>query len=444
MSETASNVPVRCAIYTRKSTDEGLDSGFSSLDAQRESAEALIASQKAEGWSCLPDRYDDGGYTGGNTERPALKRLMADIEIGKVDCVVVYKVDRLSRSLLDFSKLMSAFEERGVSFVSVTQHFNTTQSMGRLTLNILLSFAQFERELISERTRDKIAAARRSGRWAGRPVLGYDIDPITRALTINDAEADTVREIFAACVGGHSLREIAASLNDRGITTKRHVGPSGRATGGRAWSKNTVRRVLAQRLYTGHVPYRDEIHPGLHDGIVDEATFQAAADAIRTRTETDTTCTPNRHNALLKGLLRCGCCGAAMGHTFATSGPKLYRYYACHTAKTQGTDACSNGAFPAHEIEAFVVDQIARLLHDPEVTTRVAEAAESSVPEANIRAGLAAFSPVWDNLPPRDRVELVHHVVSGVEYDPGKGMITIEFHDTGLAAPAEKREAATA
>jgi len=185
---------VRCAIYTRKSSEEGLEQEFNSLDAQRESAEAYIASQKNEGWVCLPDRYDDGGFTGGNTERPAFKRLMADIETGGIDSVVVYKVDRLSRSLMDFARMMEIFERHKVSFVSVTQQFNTTQSMGRLTLNILLSFAQFEREIISERTRDKIAAARRKGKWiGGRPLLGYDVDPETKKLVINTSEAERVR-----------------------------------------------------------------------------------------------------------------------------------------------------------------------------------------------------------------------------------------------------------
>jgi len=188
---------VRCAIYTRKSTDEGLEQEFNSLDAQRESAEAFIRSQQHEGWVCLPDRYDDGGFTGGNMERPALKRLLADIEAGEIDCVVVYKVDRLSRSLLDFARIMETFERHGVSFVSVTQQFNTTSSMGRLTLNILLSFAQFEREIIAERTRDKMAAARKKGKWVGGvPVLGYDVDSRGGRLLVNEEEAVRVRAIY--------------------------------------------------------------------------------------------------------------------------------------------------------------------------------------------------------------------------------------------------------
>ena len=189
--------PIRCAVYTRKSTDEGLQQEFNSLDAQREAAEAFILSQRHEGWQLVPAHYDDGGYTGGNMDRPALKKLLADIEGAKVDCVVVYKVDRLSRSLMDFARIIEVFDKRGVSFVSVTQQFNTTNSLGRLTLNILLSFAQFEREIISERTRDKQSAARKKGKWiGGHPILGYDIDPRGGRLVVNPEEAERVRAIF--------------------------------------------------------------------------------------------------------------------------------------------------------------------------------------------------------------------------------------------------------
>ena len=214
---------VRCAVYTRKSSEEGLDQDFNSLDAQREAAESFIASQRAEGWRCLPARYDDGGFTGGNMDRPAVQRLLADIEAGLVDCVVVYKVDRLSRSLIDFARMMEVFEKRGVSFVSVTQQFNTTHSMGRLTLNILLSFAQFEREIISERTRDKIAAAKRKGMWGGgRPILGYDIDrlPGGNRLVVNASEAERVRRIFALYLECGSVSRTIARLDEMGWTTK--------------------------------------------------------------------------------------------------------------------------------------------------------------------------------------------------------------------------------
>ena len=208
---------VRCAVYTRKSTEEGLEQDFNTLDAQRESGEAYIASQKSEGWVCLPDRYDDGGYSGGNMDRPAFKRLLADADAGKIDCIVVYKVDRLSRSLIDFSKIMDVLERNHVSFVSVTQQFNTTTSMGRLMLNVLLSFAQFEREIISERTRDKIAAARRKGKWiGGKPILGYDLVPKAGKVAVNEDEAVRVRQIFDLYAHHEALMPVVKELNGRG------------------------------------------------------------------------------------------------------------------------------------------------------------------------------------------------------------------------------------
>src|SRR6266550_3755042 len=212
---------VRCAIYTRKSTEEGLEQQFNSLDAQREAALAYIQSQRHEGWKCLPTRYDDGGFTGGNMDRPALKRLMADLEAGQVDCVVVYKVDRLSRSLLDFARMMQAFDDHGVAFVSVTQQFNTATSMGRLVLNVLLSFAQFEREIIAERTRDKVAATRRKGKWTGgTPILGYDVDPQANRLAINAQEAERVRAIFGLYLEREALVPVVEELERRGWVNK--------------------------------------------------------------------------------------------------------------------------------------------------------------------------------------------------------------------------------
>jgi site-specific DNA recombinase len=224
---------VRCAIYTRKSTEEGLQQEFNSLDAQRKSAQAFIRSQTNEGWTCLPERYDDAGFTGGNMERPALQRLLADISAGKIDLVCSYKVDRLSRSLLDFAKMMAAFEEHGVSFVSVTQQFNTATSMGRLVLNVLLSFAQFEREIIAERTRDKVAATRRKGKWAGgTPLLGFDLDPRGGRLLVNEEEAQRVRAIFALYLEYQFLLPLVQELERRGWVGKRWQTRKGRTRGG--------------------------------------------------------------------------------------------------------------------------------------------------------------------------------------------------------------------
>src|SRR5580658_10868563 len=229
---------VRCAIYTRKSTEEGLDQDFNSLHAQREAAEAYIVSQKHLGWTLVPTHYDDGGFTGGNLDRPALQQLLDDIDGRRIDCVLVYKVDRLSRSLLDFARLVDRFDQRGVSFVSVTQQFNTTTSLGRLTLNILLSLAQFEREIISERTSDKMSAARRKGKWVGgTPVLGYDVDPAGGRLIVNEKESGRVREIFALFLEHHSLLAVVAELARRRWETKSRKSREGRAHTGRAFTK---------------------------------------------------------------------------------------------------------------------------------------------------------------------------------------------------------------
>ncbi|HRQ76170.1 MAG TPA: recombinase family protein [Phycisphaerales bacterium] len=351
---------IRCAIYTRKSTEEGLDQAFNSLDAQRESAEAYIASQKNEGWVCLPDRYDDGGYSGGNIERPAVKRLFTDIEAGKVDCVVVYKVDRLSRSLMDFARMMETFEKHGISFVSVTQQFNTTQSMGRLTLNILLSFAQFEREIISERTRDKIAAARRKGKWAGgRPILGYDVDRSGPRLVVNDEEAERVRTIFDLYLEKESLLKVVAELDRRGWHTKRWTSTSGKEHGGIPFNKARVRDLLSNIAYLGKVRHHDNVFEGEHDAIVDADVFERVQKMLRTNGRTGGSHVRNKHGALLKGLLRCGPCDFAMGHTYTKkNGSRLYRYYICGRAQKRGWHSCPSRSLPASEIEQFVVERI--------------------------------------------------------------------------------------
>ncbi len=250
---------VRCAIYTRKSTDEGLDSDFNSLDAQREAAEAYILSQRQEGWEALPDRYDDGGFSGGNLERPGLLRLLDGIEAGRIDCVVVYKVDRLSRSLLDFARLIEIFDRRTVSFVSITQRFNTTTSMGRLVLNILLSFAQFEREIIGERIRDKVAATKRKGMYTGGPpVLGYDVDRERKRLVVNPEAAELVRHIFSEFAQSGSTTKLAQELNAEGHTTKSWTTKKGVTRAGKPWNKGYLYRLLNNPLYLGEVSHKDK------------------------------------------------------------------------------------------------------------------------------------------------------------------------------------------
>ena len=266
---------MRCAIYTRKSVEEGLAQEFSSLDAQRDAGEAYILSQRHAGWTLLPERYDDGGYTGANLDRPALQRLLAAIETGGVDCVLVYKVDRLSRSLLDFVRVMGTFEQHGVSLVSVTQQFNTTTSLGRLTLNILLSFAQFERELIAERTRDKMGAARRKGKWVGGiPVLGYDVAPGGGKLVIQEEEARQVRALFVLYLEHRALQPVLDHIRQQGWTTKRWTTQAGKCYAGKPFSLGVLLRLLRNVLYAGKIRYQGQIYPGEHEAIVEERVWE--------------------------------------------------------------------------------------------------------------------------------------------------------------------------
>jgi site-specific DNA recombinase len=364
---------VRCAIYTRKSTDEGLDQDFNSLDAQRESAEAYIASQRHEGWLCISERYDDGGFTGGNMERPALKRLFADVESGGIDCVVVYKVDRLSRSLLDFARMMELFDKHAVSFVSVTQQFNTTSSMGRLTLNILLSFAQFEREIISERTRDKMSAARKKGKWVGgMPVLGYDVDRKGGRLIVNEDEALKVRGIYDLYLEHKALIPVVQELERRKWGAKQWTTQRGDVRGGNLFNKSSLFRLLTNVVYTGNVCHKGTIDRGEHEGIVDPDLWQRVQDTLRHNGRSGGKDIRNKYGALLRGLLYCAPCGTAMVHTYTAKNGRHYRYYVCLTAQQRGWTACPTKSLNAHEIETAVVDYIRGLGSSTEVFSKTA------------------------------------------------------------------------
>ncbi len=310
---------IRCGIYTRKSTEVGLEQDFNSLDAQREACLAYIQSQRHEGWKCLPTRYDDGGFTGGNMDRPALKRLLADIEAGRIDCVVSYKLDRLSRSLLDFARIIGIFEKHRVSFVSITQQFNSATSMGRLVLNVLLSFAQFEREIISERTRDKIAATRRKGKWSGGlPVLGYDVDPQVLRLVVNPKEAPRVRAIFDLYLEQQGLLPVVRELERRGWRTKAWVTRKGRKMGGQLFTKTNLHKLLTNATYAGKLRYKTELHNGEHAAIVDPVKWQKVQELLQRNRHQGST-ERNGSGAILKGLLQCRPCGcaSAIATTFA-------------------------------------------------------------------------------------------------------------------------------
>jgi len=374
---------IRCAIYTRKSTEEGLEQEFNSLDAQREAGEAYIMSQKHEGWTVVTQKYDDGGFSGGNMERPALERLLQDVENHRIDCIVVYKVDRLSRSLLDFSKIMEVFDNNGVSFVSVTQSFNTTSSMGRLTLNILLSFAQFEREIIGERIRDKVAAAKRKGKFTGgTPPLGYDVDPNRTALIINPEEAKLVRHIFKRFTETGSPLTIAQELNKKGITTKAWMTKREVFREGKPWHKMHIYRVLYNHTYLGEVLHKDKTYPGEHEAIVSQELWERAHAVIENNKRNHSQHVRAKSPALLKGIIRCGSCDSAMSPVSTGTASKNYRYYTCGKASKTGYDNCPVRSVPAGEIEGAVIQQLRAIFKSPEMiagtyrTTRELEAEE--------------------------------------------------------------------
>jgi len=347
---------IYCAIYTRKSTSEGLDQDFTSLDAQREAAINYINSQKGEGWVAIEDKYDDGGYTGANTDRPALSRLIDDIKVNKISCVVVYKVDRLSRSLIDFVQMLDLFEQHNVAFVSVTQQFNTNTSMGRLTLNILLSFAQFEREIISERTKDKMAAARKRGQWLGGiPPIGYDRDKETGKLIINPHEAEIIKTIYDLYLKSYSLKLLGRELTNRGWRTKLYTTESGKEFGGNIFQTTTLNAIIRNPLYIGKVKYCGELFDGQHEAIVDEETYKRAVALLaKNRNYKELTRGQTVVNPLTK-LLFCKKCQRPMFGTHTCKKQKIrYRYYVCSYAQKYGYQTCPSRSINANEIENLI------------------------------------------------------------------------------------------
>ena len=398
---------LRCAIYTRKSSEEGLEQEFNSLHAQREACEAYIASQKSEGWALVRDQYDDGGISGGTLERPGLKQLLADIEDGLVDVVVVYKIDRLSRSLMDFSKLVEVFDRNGVTFVSVTQSFNTTTSMGRLTLNILLSFAQFEREVTAERIRDKVKASRMKGMWMGGYVpLGYDVRD--HKLVVNEQDAGSVRRIFDRFVEVGSATVLARELRREGFRSKQ----------GTLIDKGYLYRLLNNRVYRGEALHKGKAYPGEHDAIIDadlwDRVHAILQESPRKRANNSRAQTP----ALLKGLIF-GENGAAMTPTSTKKGARLYRYYVSMDVIRNRETGEETGPMrlPAGMVEDAVVTEVRRILQTPEVVTQMLAALKRDggvASEADAIAALHEFTVLWSQLFPAEQARIIQLLVRRV------------------------------
>lgn len=404
---------VRCAIYTRKSTDEGLEKEFNTLEAQRESGENYIRSQKHQGWVLVDKHYDDGGYSGGNMKRPALQELFADIQAGQIDMIVVYKIDRLTRSLIDFSKMVDLFDKHNCSFVSVTQNFNTSDSMGRLTLNMLLSFAQFEREIGSERVRDKQAASKKKGMWTGG-VIPFGYQTVNKKLEIKPDEAEAVRFMFEMYVKYKSAMAVCKLLTESGY---------------KSFRRDAVKRMLKNPLYMGKVRYKNELYDGQHPAIISPEMFAEVQTIRETKSPSERTCLFQKNEVgLLRGLLICGCCHTPMTPASSqTRGVRRY-YYTSTKAKYYGYHQCANGAVPVALMDECVLKLIMPLLKDIKILNGLINKISLNK-TAELYKAMKNPEIVLQRLRERDKLQLIKLLISRitVQYD------TLEINWTDLA-----------
>jgi site-specific DNA recombinase len=397
---------IRCAIYCRKSSEEGLNQTFNSLDAQREACLAYVQSQRREGWIAIADRFDDPGFSGGNLDRPALQRLLRDIEAGRIDTIICYKIDRLSRSLADFTRLVEILDRHSVSLVSITESFNTATSLGRLNLNMVLSFAQYERELAGERIRDKVAASRRKGMWMGGHVpMGYVVRD--RALAVEEPEAALVRHIFARFLQVGSATKLVQELNAAGHRTRR----------GRLFDKGVVYRLLNNPTYVGEVAHKGAVYPGEHEAVVDRATWDKVRAILAQKQHRRACQTRAATPALLKGLIF-GPDDRVMAPSHTRKRGRVYRFYRTATSLKLCHGDCPIRAVPAGEVEAAVIDQVRALLRTPEVvvrTWRAASLSDEQIDEREVVAALQQLDPLWDQLFPAEQARILQLLVTRVK-----------------------------
>ena len=403
----------RCAIYTRKSHEEGLDMEFNSLDAQREAGEAYVASQKANGWMCLPEHYDDGGFSGGNLNRPALKKLLSDCEAGKIDIVVVYKIDRLSRSLCDFAELTKQFEQWNVAFVSVTQEINTNTSAGRMMLNILMTFAQFEREIIAERIRDKMSSARKKGKYIGGVLpLGYRADTQAMKIVVEPEEAKIVRFIFETFVESCSIKEVQRELASQGVVVPVRTSKKGVSHGGHAISRTVIRNVLRNPIYIGKIRYHGKVYDGEHEAMIPEELFNKAQECLGQKIV-------RKPSAVIEnpfaGIIYCGYCNKPMFRTKHSNGNgRQYQYYVCTGDDKRAFSTCPVHRVPADDIDNIMLKQIENVLKTPTMLAKICghdlspdevyqELSETSGTYSERKAQL---SVMWDSMFPAERRKL--------------------------------------
>jgi len=426
----------RCAIYTRKSSEEGLEQSFNSLEAQREACRAFILSQKHEGWVALNEHYDDGGFSGGSMERPALARLLGDIQAGKIQTVAVYKVDRLTRSLTDFAKIIDIFDSHKVSFVSVTQHFNTTSSMGRLTLNVLLSFAQFEREITGERIRDKIAASKKKGIWMGGLIpLGYDC--VERRLVINSGEARAVCEIFRQYLRLGSITKLKKFLEHHRIRSKVRTNVAGRTTGGATYSRGALHHLLNNHIYLGEISHRTQTYPGQHEPIVPRELWDKVAALLQVNDRARRKGKSHSSPSFLTGKLF-DSKGGRFTPTHAVKNAKRYRYFTSQVAIRQDGSKPVIARLPAKELEQLVESQILLLLEAPEKCAAGMDDGPSKDAAAECAKDLATG---WPKIEMSKQHELMSNILKRVVL--GSTSVTIEIDKTKLLATllAENTEA---
>lgn len=431
--------PVRCAVYTRKSTEDGLEQEFNSLDAQREACEAYVASQRHEGWTLVPTRYDDGGFSGGNIDRPGLRSLLSDVEAGLVDVIVVYKVDRLTRSLADFAKIVERLDAKEASFVSVTQAFNTTTSMGRLTLNVLLSFAQFEREVTGERIRDKIAASKKKGLWMGGPVpLGYQV--IERKLVPEPEEAERVRYIMRCYLETFSAPRLLARLEREGILTKVQHRVSGPHRGGILFRRGSLFYLLKNPVYRGKIVHRGTAHDGEHVPIVDEQLWDAVQTRLAQKAPPRKRPTNDRQDALFLGLIT-DPHGRPVVPTFSCKGTRRYRYYETRKDIVRA-DKVAPTRFPMPLLDTHIIEHLRRLLGDEHALRRLSGLTDAAGLEALRKKSLGLLATCGNEQMVRALVRAIDvqndHLL--LKLDPSTLMLSNETGEWTFKLPLPKRK----
>ncbi|WP_363800742.1 recombinase family protein [Lysobacter firmicutimachus] len=422
----------RCAVYTRVSTDEGMNQLYTSIDAQRDAGEAYIASRRTEGWIPVADYYDDGGYSGGNLERPALKRLLDDVRSGKIDIIVTYKIDRLTRSLFDFAEIFKVLDEHLVTFVAVTQHFNTTDAMGRMVLNIMLTFAQFERELTAERIRDKFLASKKKGLWMhGIPPLGYDI--VERRLAINESESTVVRWIFSRFCELGSIQKLSEEARGLGYRSKSWISQKGLHHGGKVLTKSTLHTILNNRCYLGHLPHKDSEFADTHPAIIDGGLWQQVRDVLSTSSVSRGNVTRASVPFLLRGLVFTADQRALIPWHTAKANGRTYRYY--QTKETLERGRLSESPvprLPADELEGIVLQQLKEIFKRQDVLDTVVRAATAKDPEldeARVTVAMRQIDRIWDSLFPEEQTRLVQQLVQRIVVEPDA--IEMRLHALG-------------